>query len=265
MAFYLTLPSNSSLNFYPNNTPSHYFTKLPQDISLNGEYEVALSEIQISNTYFNVVKDECYIEYTIAKTAVPTAEDDDKDKGKTFVGGKLIVPGGLYESNEFLVYTLNTMLQKVLRDKRLVRFYYNKATKRVSVTVYDQDLTLSFSPKLQRVLGLSAASVTIGNHRGKYLMDVHEDFKSVYVYCDLVSARPVGDTMAPLLRILPAKQRTREVAHHIFEKPHYIPLSRAQFNTVELLLTTDKGKTIAFSSGNTIATLHFRHRRPDYL
>ena len=50
--FYLTLPSNSSMEYYPDNTTSHYFTKLPQDIHLTGDYEVGLSEILFSNTLF---------------------------------------------------------------------------------------------------------------------------------------------------------------------------------------------------------------------
>ena len=54
MSLYLTLPSNSSASYFDGNTPSHYFTKLPQPIQLSGEWEVGLVEIQFINTYSNV-------------------------------------------------------------------------------------------------------------------------------------------------------------------------------------------------------------------
>ena len=121
------------------------------------------------------------------------------------------------------------------------------------------------SSSLQRILILSSHTVVgPGHYAGHFIMDLNEDFKSVYVYCDLVSARQVGDTMVPLLRIVPMKDKKREVVHHIFEKLHYIPLSRLQFNSAEILLTTDMGNTNAFSSGSTIVTLHFRRKRPDH-
>ena len=43
--FYLHLPSNSSLDKFPNNTLTEYRVGLPQTISLTGEWEVALTEI----------------------------------------------------------------------------------------------------------------------------------------------------------------------------------------------------------------------------
>ena len=44
--FYLTLPSNSSFTNYPKNTLAEYTTQLPRPIQLDGEWEVALVEIQ---------------------------------------------------------------------------------------------------------------------------------------------------------------------------------------------------------------------------
>lgn len=71
---------------------------------------------------------------------------------------------------------------------------------------------LRMSSSLQRILSLRSHTVVgPGHYAGNFIMDLNEDFKSVYVYCDLVSARQVGDTMAPLLRIVPMKDKKREV------------------------------------------------------
>ena len=45
MSFYVTLPSNSSISHYPDNTLTKFTTKLHQTLQLEGSYEVALSEI----------------------------------------------------------------------------------------------------------------------------------------------------------------------------------------------------------------------------
>ena len=47
-SFYVTLPSNSSMNEFPNNTMSDYTTILPQTLKLDGKYEVALTELNFS-------------------------------------------------------------------------------------------------------------------------------------------------------------------------------------------------------------------------
>jgi hypothetical protein len=43
--FYITLPSDSSANYYPDNTLARFVTKLPERIRLEGEYEMGLAEI----------------------------------------------------------------------------------------------------------------------------------------------------------------------------------------------------------------------------
>ena len=43
--FYITLPSNTSTDAFPNNSASEYMAKLSRRIQLNGEWEVALHAI----------------------------------------------------------------------------------------------------------------------------------------------------------------------------------------------------------------------------
>ncbi len=57
MGFTITLPSNSSGEVYPNNTISNFTTYLPQEIQLDTEYEVALTEMQYTNSFYNVNED----------------------------------------------------------------------------------------------------------------------------------------------------------------------------------------------------------------
>ena len=58
--FYLTLPSNSSMDYYPQNTVAQYTTKLNSTIELDGDWEVGLTEISFPFSIENVVDRECF-------------------------------------------------------------------------------------------------------------------------------------------------------------------------------------------------------------
>src|SRR5437899_3508753 len=56
--FYLTLPSNSSTEYYPNNILTNYTTKLAVEVSLRGEWEVGLPEIIFPKNWLNLPEDQ---------------------------------------------------------------------------------------------------------------------------------------------------------------------------------------------------------------
>ena len=58
--FYLTLPSNSSMDYYPDNTVARYTTKLTNTVELEGEWEVGLTEISFPSEVENVIGGHCY-------------------------------------------------------------------------------------------------------------------------------------------------------------------------------------------------------------
>ncbi len=55
--FYLTLPSNASLDVYPNNKTTDYRVSLPQSIELEGNWEVGLYSVSYPNTWYNLPND----------------------------------------------------------------------------------------------------------------------------------------------------------------------------------------------------------------
>ena len=52
--FYLTLPSNSSMDYYKGNSLANFTTRLPNAIDLTGDWEVGLVEIQYPHNWYNV-------------------------------------------------------------------------------------------------------------------------------------------------------------------------------------------------------------------
>ena len=55
-SFYVTLPSNSSMDTHPNNTLSHFFVNLPSRLSFEGDWEVALAEVTYPHRWLNVTE-----------------------------------------------------------------------------------------------------------------------------------------------------------------------------------------------------------------
>ena len=57
--FYLTLPSNSSMDYYPENTVARYTTKLANTIELECNWEVGLLEMSTPVELVNIVEERC--------------------------------------------------------------------------------------------------------------------------------------------------------------------------------------------------------------
>ena len=56
--FYVTLPSNASMDYYKANTLANFTTRLPNVIDLTGDWEVGLVEIQYPHNWYNVPAEE---------------------------------------------------------------------------------------------------------------------------------------------------------------------------------------------------------------
>ena len=52
--FYVMLPSNSSMQYFPDNKTSNFVTKLSRTPQLYGEWEVCLAEIDYPHTWYNI-------------------------------------------------------------------------------------------------------------------------------------------------------------------------------------------------------------------
>ena len=66
MSFYVTLPSDASINVYPDNRQSNFTVLLKEPIKFNGDYEVGLAEIN----YFNLLKTHIGEISVVKKTCV---------------------------------------------------------------------------------------------------------------------------------------------------------------------------------------------------
>lgn len=249
--FYTTLPSNSSLKYFPENKTCRYTTKLHRPLNLNEDYEVGLAEIQFQNSWYNVREDNnwlvfyTYDETEVLDTAVP-------------LSCKVNIPTGYYFTGEELCDTINDVLPD--RIRQAVGFFYKKRPRRCLVNIRGH-VEISISCHLAMMLGFEGECRITESTMSPLPVDVHMNFHTFYVYSDIVQFQHVGDVAVPLLRtvaVVPNKRHENIV--NTYMSPHYVPLKIFNFETIDIILSTETGDVVPFERGKVIVKLHFRER-----
>lgn len=263
---FLTLPSNSSLEFFPQNSLSAYRTKLPTHVDLrDGEWEVGLSEILYPHTWYNVTavnKEEpeesnTYIIVYYSDLNEISVAGTSTTFNVNLPGTRVGLPPGLYASTESLLQTLNRLLGQV--DDLGISFRECPLSRKVQMIIPTQT-RVHLSTDLQLRLGFTINDFSSGTFTSERVADVNMGVYAFYVYCDLVTPRIVGDTLVPLLRMLPTEGKQGAHVSRTFDPVHYHPVSKRQFDTVEMNIKDDQGRLVPFELGKVIITLHLRRR-----
>ena len=240
---YLTLPSDSSVKYYPNNTIARFVTKLPETIRLHGHYEMALAEIIYPHTWYNL-------------------NNDDERYWVSFnypnVTKKVPIPSGYYDDGHALLDVLDMEHMQEFG----VRFSYNRTSSRFNLTVRPPgQQTFEMSKDLQTYMGLEIRGCDKSySIRANTDFDANRGLNLMYVYCDVASHSIVGDTKTPLLRVCNITGKHRDFVRHTYNQPHYVPVGRHEFDTIEIAIYNELGKPMPFQYGKSVVTIHFRRR-----
>ncbi|GFU17874.1 uncharacterized protein TNCV_3849621 [Trichonephila clavipes] len=113
---------------------------------------------------------------------------------------KQTIDVGCYETMLDIISAVQLALPK---NPNRFTIIYNKAAKRVKINaVQGSSLHLE---NLGELLGFKRNAIIIGNMKSEFVADAWSNFSVFYVYSDLISPQIVGDTQAPLLRIVRTK------------------------------------------------------------
>ena len=258
--FYVTLPSNSSMGVFPNNTVTHFTTQLPQAIRLTGEWECGLVSVQYPHTWFNIHPGEVYID--VIELQYRSQEPMHR----------LELPAGYYPSPKALAEAMDKLLKhthlSTLHDiKDALTFRFDEE-RQVFQIKFHKKVQFGLSPRLQRLMGMEFDYlVTIPSHEPYEGVPNRADeldtgLQALYLYCDVIESRVVGDTLAPLLRAVSIDHRNNGVqVSREFQHIQYLPVQKKEFTTVEIDIRDDYGRSVPFSRGKVIVTLHFRRKR----
>ena len=84
---------------------------------------------------------------------------------------------------------------------------------------------------------------------------------TLYVYCNILEHVIVGDTTAPLLRIVDVETDSENTTNRMHKNIHtqlFVPVQKKSFDTIEISIMTDEGKPVPFSTGKSHVVLEFK-------
>ena len=90
-------------------------------------------------------------------------------------------------------------------------------------------------------------------------LPARENVTTMFVYCDILQHVVVGDTTAPLLRVVDMKKYSGKTKMHtINDTPLFVPILKKMFDTIEVNLMTDSGMPVPFVDGKSHVVLELK-------
>ena len=169
--FYLHLPSNNSLDKFPNNTLTEYRIGLPQTRSLTGDWEVALTEIHYPHSWNNVqgnFQNRFYL----------------RNRELEGTWDSMIIPPGHYSSIQDVLEKMNELVDSEKRFKDDVKFSYDSLSRKVTVQL--QNNAEVYFGDIGYTLGFSAEEIISKTSTAEREADLEHSFHDLYVYCDII-------------------------------------------------------------------------------
>ena len=130
----------------------------------------------------------------------------------------------------------------------------------------ERQVRILFPNQFAHILGLDPTMIgkPIGNEENmfKFNVNLHHNFRSVYVYSDIASFTFIGDTVAPLLRIVPFSHNSQTgYMYKEFKTLHYVSVSKSVVDQVHIIIKTENGSIVPFVTGKTILNYILAERK----
>ena len=105
--FYIVLPSNSSMDYFGDNTTTHFITQLPEPFRLTRSRNVAL--VKIPMTFQHVTSEEIE-QIVVVENRDTISPPEENEVGKPVTRLELLVPPGICRDIEELISVINNFL-----------------------------------------------------------------------------------------------------------------------------------------------------------
>ena len=265
-SFTIDLASKASSQLFPINMLSSFTTFLPEQVSSDGQWEVAISQISYPPMYQNVTEGK-FILY------------DEKLSKATEA---YYLEPGLQSSITEIVEAMDTLIQKRNNHRdTCITIKVSRVTQKVKLYLANEESSQAiFSTDLGHIFGGDVRNDSGILMRGK---GPHEpifayDFvriHSLMIYTNIVEYNIVGDTKTPLLRCFPfiSKLKSGDILttgqymnYQTFSNVQFRRLLKSSFHSIHIDLRDTSGEKIPFVSvGITRLVLMFRKVSDIYL
>ena len=190
-SFTLELVSNTFGQLFPANTLSSFTNFLREQLNLEGQWEVAISDITNPSMYQDVTEGKLMF--------------SDKKLSKSSKIHHL--KPGLYLSITDIVEAMNTLIQeRHNHNENCITVQVSGRTQKVEIYLANEGSGVAFfSTDLRHIFGsnigneLGVMLRRKGPHKPDFAYDIVR-IHSLMIYTDLIKYNIVGDTEAPLMR-----------------------------------------------------------------
>ena len=268
---YMTLLSDSSMNRFPSKKQSEFTAKLDHPIEIDEEtWEVALAEIATPSKVLNITEENNFFflafpdQHSLyTKFGVENiTEMCSNDSGDCYKF-KLKIPTGNYMSPKYLVEEMQASIDKfekgILKHvNAYVSITYDALFQRLKMSAQNErHVRIIFPHQFAQILGLDPTMIgkPIGNEENmlKFNVNLHNNFRSLYVYSDIASFTFIGDTVAPLFSIVPFSHNSKTgYVYKECKTLHYVSVSKSVVDQVHITIKTENGSVVPFVTGNPV-------------
>lgn len=272
--FYMTLLSNSSLDYYPENRTNSFTVQLPRYMYLEGQWEVALVEIQYPYTFSNVEpgQNEIQIEtMEITNEFIEWYEDRQNQPSHTFKSEmhKFTITDGFYANIKDIIDAVNGAIAGATNQPTF--FNYDQSAHRIAAANDAVGIgrkwieTCKLSPRLGLQLGYPP-DLPI-QCKGQYAPHVVNTGviipDKMLIYCDILEPQLFGDSWGRVLRVINTNPSNdlpyfAQACSVTFNTPHYTLLQKRHFESVAIDIRDIEGSLMPFQYGTLNVKLHFR-------
>ena len=236
--FFITLPSNSNFDLFPDNSVTDYTVNFTRPLPIDETYEIALVECHFPYEIDSSVETSVDIDYISVKRDYAYSDGSIEQR-------QVILPliPAKWKDKQDLIEEINHIIQKYLES---IHFHGNIPNlKYVHGNLHilnNEDVGLGLSSSLEKNLRT-------------------DDIDYIYVYTDIIEATFVGDGLAKLLRIVDVSCSKGKVCSVVYENPQYYRVISKDPRTITINLRTSLGDLIPLKTlGTTNIVLHARKK-----
>ena len=233
-SFTIELVSNASAQLFPDNILSSFTNFLPEQLNLDGQWEVAISEISYPSKYQNVTEGKfMFFNKKLSKSSE-----------------FYYLEPGLYPSITDIIEARNILIQeRHNHSESCIKVKVSRRTQKVEIYLENEGSGLAFfSTDLRHIFGLNVGNefgVMLrgkGPHKPEFAYDIVR-IHSFMIYTDLIEYKIVGDTKAPLLRCFPfiSKLKSGDIIttgqymnYQTFSNLQFRPLLKNSFHSIHI-------------------------------
>ena len=240
--------SYASAQLFSDNTLSSFTNFLQEQVNLEGQGEVAVSEISYPSIYQNIT--EGYFEFFDEKLSKSTSPYN--------------LEPGLYTSITDIVEAMNTLIQeRNNHNETCITVKVSRRSQKIVIILANDFSGLAFfNTDLGHIFGNNVGNqfAVLMKRKGPHEPHIAYDIvriHSLMIYSDLVEYSIVGDTKAPLLRCFPfiSKLKGGDIIttgqymnYQTFSNLQFRPLLKNSFHSIHIDLRDTSGEKIPFVS-----------------